>query len=143
MAFDFGAWLRFTGRLLSKIGHPGFPWTVRRAGIFLALYLLYPLLEAVIWLGLLLDDVFFRAYRRVQITAPVFIVGNFRSGTTLLHRLLALDRERFATMKMWEILLAPSILQRKLAFLLPALDRRLGHLLHRQIQPLQLPNGLR
>jgi hypothetical protein len=137
MAFSFRAVLRFTGRLLSKVRDPGFPWTPRRAGIFLALYLVYPILEAGIWLGLLLDDLLFRAYRQVQVTAPVFIVGNFRSGTTFLHRLLALDRERFTTMKMWEILFAPSILQRRAVSLLLTLDRHLGRLLRRQVRELE------
>lgn len=36
-----------------------------------------------------------RALERVEVKSPVFIVGHWRSGTTLLHELLALD-ERFA-----------------------------------------------
>jgi hypothetical protein len=137
VAFNFRAFVRFIGRLLSRLRDPSYPWTPRRAGIFLALYLVYPLLEAGIWLGLFLDNLFFRAYRQVQVTAPVFIVGNFRSGTTFLHRLLALDQERFATMKMWEILFAPSIVQRKIADVLQVVDRHLGRLLHRQVREIE------
>lgn len=133
MAFNFKAVFRFTYRLLSKIGDPEFGWTPRRAGILLALFLLYPLFELLVWLNLLLDDLFFRGYRRVEVSSPVFVVGNFRSGTTFLHRLLAKDEERFTTMKMWEALFAPSILGRKVAKAIAILDRWLGRLGARQV----------
>jgi hypothetical protein len=137
MAFDFRAFYRFTVRLLSRIRDRSFGWTPRRAAIFLALYLLYPLFELLIWLHLLLDDLFFRAYRQVRVTLPVFIVGNFRSGTTFLFRLLAKDTGRFTAMKMWEILFAPSILGRRLVGGLATLDRWLGRLLARQVRDLE------
>jgi hypothetical protein len=63
----------------------------------------------------------------------VFIVGNPRSGTTFLHRLLAKDREHFTTMKMWEMLLAPSISQRRMFKVLAALDRLLGYPVQRRL----------
>ena len=77
-----------------------------------AFFVVYPLLETLVWIGLGLDGLFFRGYRRETVTAPVFILGNPRSGTTFLHRLLAKDTKRFTTMRMWEILFAPSIAQR-------------------------------
>ncbi len=125
MAFDFAAFFRFAACLLSKIGARGF-WSARRAAVYLALYLFYPPFELFTWLHLLLDELLFRGYRRAEVTAPVFIVGNFRSGTTFLHRLMARDRERFCTMQMWEILFAPSILQRRMVRALGVLDRWLG-----------------
>src|SRR5687767_9602780 len=42
----------------------------------------------------LIDEIFYADYRRQTIT-PVFIVGQPRCGTTLLHRTLARDRETF------------------------------------------------
>jgi len=109
MSFAFGALGRFTVRWLSR-----FRWTARRAAVVLAFLVLYPLLELVIWAGLLLDDILFRGYRRQPVNAPVFIVGNFRSGTTFLHRLLSKDAQRFTTMQMWEVLLSPSIAGRRM-----------------------------
>ena len=114
MAFDFRAFFRFAARLLSKIGDRDFGWTPRRAAVYVTLYLFYPLFELATWLSLLLDALFFRGYRRVEVSDLVFIAGNFRSGTTFLHRLMARDRDRFCTMQMWEVLFAPSILQRRL-----------------------------
>lgn len=125
MPFDFCAFFRFAARLLSKIGARGF-WTARRAAVYLALYLFYPPFELVTWLHLLLDDLLFPGYRQVEVAAPVFIVGNFRSGTTFLHRLMARDRDRFCSMQMWEILFAPSILQRRVVSALGVVDRWLG-----------------
>jgi hypothetical protein len=126
MAFDFKGFFRFAARLLSKIGDRDFGWTPRRIAVYAALYLFYPPFELATWLNLLLDDLLFPGYRRVEVATPVFIAGNFRSGTTFLHRLIARDRERFCTMQMWEILFAPSILQRRTVQALGALDRWLG-----------------
>ncbi|HZO83164.1 MAG TPA: sulfotransferase [Candidatus Binataceae bacterium] len=46
-------------------------------------------------LGALQERMYGRALERIEVKSPVFIVGHWRSGTTLLHELLALD-ERFA-----------------------------------------------
>ncbi len=100
--------------------------TPRRIRLLLAFYVLFPLLELGNWLGFLLDNIFFREYRTQSIGQPVFIVGTPRSGTTLLQRILAQDKETFACLRTWEIFFAPSITQRKLFERLVMLDRRLG-----------------
>lgn len=46
-----------------------------------------------------LDSVFHRNHKKQKITQPVFIIANPRSGTTYLHRLMALDDERFTYTK--------------------------------------------
>jgi hypothetical protein len=137
MVYGAGAFLRFAGRLISRIGDPAVPWTARRAGIFSLLFVVYPVLELAIWAHLLLDELLFPRYRRIEIRQPVFVVGNFRSGTTFLHRLLAQDGDRFATMKMWEILFAPSISQRKVIGWLAGLDRWLGGPVARRLSRLE------
>jgi hypothetical protein len=98
-----------------------------------AFFFFFPLLEFVIWIGFLCDNILFRGYRQERVTSPVFIIGNPRSGTTFLHRLLSKDVERFSTMQMWEILLAPSITQRKIIRGLTALSQRFGAMLHRRL----------
>jgi len=65
------------------------------------------------WLAFLLDEVFFREYRDQEVKAPIFIIGNFRSGSTLLQRLMVKDEDHFTAMRTWEIYGAPSISQRK------------------------------
>jgi len=84
------------------------------------------ILQVCHWVGFLLDEVFFRAYRAVSIRSPVFILGIPRSGTTFLHRVLSRDTHNFTTMQLWEMLLAPSITGRKVLMALGAVDRCLG-----------------
>lgn len=75
---------------------------------------------------LLLDHILFPGFRRLRIDAPVFVIGNMRSGTTHMHRLLWEDRNHTTALALWEILF-PSITARKLILGLGWLDRRLLH----------------
>ncbi len=72
-----------------------------------------------------LDDLLFPGYKQIQVKEPVFILGVPRSGTTHLHRLMAQDTANFTTMDTWEMVLAPSVVERKLILGLAALDRKL------------------
>lgn len=83
-------------------------------------------------LGLLLDELLFPWYRRTRVRAPLFIIGNFRSGSTLLHRMLAAS-SGYTAMKTWEIYFAPSIAQRKFWRGLWIVDRWFGGRLRRAI----------
>lgn len=132
MTFDFRGLLRFTYLWLLRC-----PWTARRAAVAIGFYTVFPLLELITWLGLLLDEVIFPGYRQQPVRSPVFIIGNFRSGTTFLHRLLALDAQHFSSMKMWEILFAPSIVQRRFANALATLDRRLRNRLRQRLDRIE------
>jgi hypothetical protein len=89
------------------------------------------------WIALLLDELLFPGYRRTPIHNPLFVVGVPRSGTTSLHRVLAADTDRFTTLRMWELLLAPSILQKRLLLALGRADRRVGRPLHRLVQRME------
>jgi len=82
--------------------------------------------------GLAVDRVLFPWFRRTRIRKPVFIVGNFRSGSTLLHRLLA-GSPGFTAMKTWHIYFAPSIAQRRFWQGLWIIDGWLGGHLRRAI----------
>ena len=124
--FDLRGFLRFSRRWLFRT-----PWTPRRALVAGAFYLVFPVLLLLTRIGLALDHLLFPGFRRRPVESPVFIVGNPRSGTTFLHRLLARDR-RFTTLTLWEILFAPSITARKVVGAVAALDRRLGKWLHRR-----------
>jgi hypothetical protein len=95
------------------------------------------ILNTMHWLGFLLDEILFRRYRKVEIKAPLFIVGIPRSGTSYTHRLLSKDTDRFITFTLWELLLAPSVSERKLWLLLARLDRSLGSPFSRMIRMLE------
>lgn len=60
---------------------------------------------------MMLDQVAHPNFRCQAVTRPLFVIGNPRSGTTFLHRLLALDEERYVSFRTWEIAL-PSIVQK-------------------------------
>ena len=126
MAFDFGALARFTYKQWFKSSGTPYRLSPKRLGVVLLTYFLYITIELVNWLGLALDTILFPAFRRVEIEQPVYIIGNPRSGTTFLQRLLARDEETFSSMRMWEILVAPSVTMRKVFWGLSALDKRLG-----------------
>jgi hypothetical protein len=111
-----------------QIGAP----SLRRLFI-LALFLpLLTAVQAVHWAGFLLDEVFFRGYRKVKVREPVFITGVPRSGTTLLHRTLTTD-SRFTTFSTWELLFGLSVTARKIIMAIGALDRKTGSPLRRAI----------
>jgi hypothetical protein len=99
---------------------------------FLAVFaLLFPASIVFTWLCLLLDEVFFRGYRRVAVHKPVFVIGNFRSGTTFLQRLLAQDKENITGLTTREIYVTPTVSQRKLWSFFLMVDRYVGRLFSR------------
>ncbi len=120
-AFDLSGFVRFVHGWTLKL-----PWTPRRALITLAFFLIYPAYAITTGLALALDRLLFAGFHHRPVEAPVFIIGNFRSGTTFLHRLLDKDRHNFRSMAMWEILFAPSVIQRRLIAWIGSLDRLLG-----------------
>ncbi|MGD2145230.1 MAG: sulfotransferase [Anaerolineae bacterium] len=125
-AFDFGALARFTYKQWFRSRGTSYRLSPKRLGIVLLTYFLYTTIEFVNWVGLALDTLLFPAFRQVEVHEPVYIIGNPRSGTTFLHRLLACDERTFSTMRTWEILVSPSITMRRVAWALSALDKRLG-----------------
>lgn len=97
----------------------------RRVLIMLGFLPVFAFGQALHWLGFLLDDLFFRGWRRVRVEAPVFVLGVPRSGTTRLHQVLAQD-EQFTTFRTWECLFAPSVTQRLFFLGLARADRAVG-----------------
>lgn len=105
---------------------PRAPMNLRRLLLLVFGFPLFLLLQGMHAVCLLLDELFFPAYRRVDLGRALFITGIPRSGTTFLHRTLASDTERYTTITTWEAILAPSITQRRVIGLLAWLDARLG-----------------
>jgi len=86
------------------------------------IFLGYPLWQFGIRLAYILDNVFYPEHLNQEVAQPIFIIGNFRSGTTFLHRLLSKDKSS-TSMKAWEIYVAPSITQRRFYQLVMRLNR--------------------
>ncbi|GMW02362.1 MAG: hypothetical protein AMXMBFR84_34980 [Candidatus Hydrogenedentota bacterium] len=102
-------------------------FTVRRFFVMAFFIPAFVTLQILHRIAFKLDDLFFGAYKNVAIKEPVFIVGIPRSGTTFLHRVMSKDTETFTTLKLWELIFAPSIVERKVVFGLRWLDGMVGH----------------
>lgn len=98
-----------------------------RRAIIAWLYLLTILVISLINIIFrLADEVFFRSYRKIKITEPVFIISNPRSGTTFLHRLMCADEENFSHIRLYHTLI-PSITFFRIVDLFAWIDQRIGH----------------
>ncbi|MCG6940076.1 MAG: sulfotransferase [Thiohalocapsa sp.] len=109
------------------------PISARRVLVMFGFLPVFALAQGLHWLGFLLDEIFFRGYRRVQIRGPLFVLGVPRSGTTNLHAVLARDPQ-FTTFSTWECLFAPSVSQRLFWRALGRLDARIGAPLRRLLR---------
>jgi hypothetical protein len=94
-------------------------------------YVVWPIGSLIHWLCFFLDDIFFPGYKTQPIEKPLFIIGNLRSGSTFLHRLLSRDSETFTSLTTWDIYLTPSVIQKKITKFVSRLDHKLGGHLHR------------
>lgn len=82
-------------------------------------------------LFMLLDHVFFPHFTREKIERPAFIIGVPRSATTYLLKVMASDTENFTCFRLWEIMFAPSILQKYFWKAVIRIDRSIGRPLWR------------
>jgi omega-hydroxy-beta-dihydromenaquinone-9 sulfotransferase len=103
----------------------GRPFRLKRWTIVLGFTILFLLFWCFLALGRLLDNVFFRGWRRQPVMAPVFIIATPRSGTTFLQRLLSLDTVRFKPLLMYEMIFS-AVVWLKMLHGLGRLDRVLG-----------------
>ena len=99
--------------------------------------IIYVPVEIVVWTGFILDEILYPKYHDIQINQPVFIIGNPRSGTTFLQRLMARDTANFLSMRTWEIFGSPSIITRRLVRGIVRIGRVFGIPVARRIQKLE------
>jgi len=113
--FDFDNW-RTMLRLAWREPSPR-----ARRRYLLVLCVAVPLVASFHAICFALVPLLFPKLRRTRMRAPVFVVGHARSGTTLVHRLLSRDSERFSSFMLYELYF-PSLLQKKLIRGLARLD---------------------
>ena len=127
MPFDFKTFFK-----AFKLGFAEGPDPRRFVGLTLLL-LFYPGVALFNAVCLTLDKVFF-PFKKAEVKPPVFIVGNARSGTTFMHRLMCRDDKRFTYFKAWELFF-PSLLQKKVIRAVGRMDEKLfGEALFRGLQ---------
>lgn len=117
MPFDFRLFFRMFRLAFAERMSP------RRRKVVWFLAIVWPLHAALSAVCLVFDHVLFPGFRRVEVREPVFIVGHSRSGTSLLHKLMCADGERFSWFMTYELLL-PSLVQKRLVRWLARMDRR-------------------
>ena len=130
MTFNFRLMLRMYFKSIFAYHETGARFTFKRFIFVLSFPIWYGFLEITNWICLFLDETIFPGYRNVEIKKPVFIAGFPRSGTTFLHRLMD-NNSQFSSLKLWEIIFAPSIIQKKFFRQLGRLDRAMGKPLYR------------
>jgi hypothetical protein len=123
--FDFNLQLRI---FKLHLKHKGWSTTTWR---YLLLMLPIVVINHVIHqFFFILDDIFFRSYRRIPTDDSIFIVGPPRCGTSLLLDLLN-NSDEITSMKAWELHQAPSICQKIFYLQLGKVDRILGSPLYK------------
>lgn len=128
MYFDFDYYWRVLKHVWSLRDWPG-----RRRMLF-RLLVKVPLVSVFHGICFLLDYLFFPALWSQKIVNPVFMVGHARSGTTLVHRLMAADGDTFSYFLYWEMFF-PSLLQKRIIRALGWLDKNwLGSPIMRRLQ---------
>ena len=105
--------------------------TRKRITFLLLFYTVWPIGQFIHWFCFFLDDILFPGHKTQSIEKPLFILGNLRSGSTFLHRLLSRDSETFTSLTTWDIYLTPSVTQKKITQFVAHLDKKLGGHLHR------------
>ena len=105
--------------------------TRKRITFLLLFYLLWPFGSLMHRFFFFLDDILFPGHKTQPIEKPLFILGNLRSGSTFLHRLLSRDSETFTSLTIWDIYLTPSVTQKKITQFVSRMDKKFGGHLHR------------
>jgi len=104
----------FILRLFSLDGSSMRAWRWHRVRQVCVMLPLFTLILVINNVALTLDWLLYPRFRRQVIEKPVFVVSLPRTGTTNLLHALNAPGMPFTSMKLWESLLAPSIVQKKL-----------------------------
>jgi hypothetical protein len=128
---NFRLFWRTTYRSFFKARNTPAHLTRKRIIFLLLFYAVWPIGQLIHWMCFFLDDILFPGHKTQKIEKPLFILGNLRSGSTFLHRLLSRDSDTFTSLTTWDIYLTPSVTQKKLTQLVSRLDYKLGGHLHR------------
>lgn len=100
-----------------------FLWT----SLFVVLWSIFTML---VFVFRLIDEIFFFNYRTVDVSNPIFIISNPRSGTTFMHRLMSMDEQRYGYTYLYHTIL-PSITVFKIINFFDSVDRKIGRPLQR------------
>lgn len=128
--FDLTLALNLTLHTFSfKKGSLRFPTTRRLVNVLMTLPFFFVLILTN-RVFMFLDRFIFPGFRKMNTSNVVFITGVPRSATTYLYKLLAEDKLNFTCFRLWEILFAPSIIQKHILSWILKIDRVIGRPLY-------------
>ncbi len=85
MSYSVKGFLRITYLVFFRAQNTLARLTPKRLLVLLVFYTVYITQELITWTSFFLDEDFLSGIPQATIKAPVFIIGNPRSGTTFLH----------------------------------------------------------
>lgn len=132
MTYNFRLFWRMTYKAWFKAANTPGRLTRKRIFFLLLFYTVWPAVTVFNWICFGLDELLFPAYKDQPIEKPLFIISNYRSGSTFLHRMLSEDKN-FTSMRTWDMYITPSITQRKLVKGIDAIDKLIGSPIRRLI----------
>ena len=125
MPFNLGLYLRdFYYSLFHSGGTPA-RLSPKRILFLIFLFFAFPFWNTYIRIGYALDKILFPDLKHLYTPDPIFIIGNYRSGSTFFHRLLLRDSQ-FTCLKAWEIYFAPALSHRKLIHFMLKISAKIG-----------------
>jgi len=107
---------------------------------FLVSIFLLPVFICILLLNricMLLDYVFFPGFRSLRIEKSIFIISAPRSATTYLFHKLSSQHDKITSFKLWELVFAPSILQKYLFLGFAKIDNFIGKPIQRAVISLE------
>src|SRR6476646_5063980 len=113
--FDYRSWWKML-RLARRE-----PERAKRRSLYRTYLLVVPSLAVLHAVTFALDPILYPRLRRTEVRTPVFSIGHARSGTTLLHRLMAADQTRFSYFLLYEMFF-PSLIEKKFLRLVLRVD---------------------
>lgn len=116
--FDFKIYRRMVSLAWSE------PNALVRRYYLTILFFWIPLASSFHAVCFFLDGLLFPGLWTTKVENPVFVLGHARSGTTLVHRLMSKDSDRFSSFVLYEMYF-PSLLQKKLIRAVARADARL------------------
>jgi omega-hydroxy-beta-dihydromenaquinone-9 sulfotransferase len=131
MTYNFRLLWRTTYRSFFAARNTPARLTRKRILFLLMFYTIWPIGSLIHWICFFLDDIFFPGHKTQVIEKPLFIIGNLRSGSTFLHRLLSRDTVAFTSLTTWDIYLTPSVTEKRITRFFANLDNKWGGHVHR------------
>jgi len=113
------------GAALRTVLTAPWPQNWRRFKWLFIFAIIWPILRLSIVFFLALDHLIYPGFRKQKITRPLFIVGNLRTGSTLMYRTLAEASDDYACFRMLDAFMPAISMKRAVAFL-GRVDAKLG-----------------